>query len=119
MGRRAEVLQDAVKKLKALGVEAAHVQGDVRNYESVKNAVDETVRTFGRLGSTHSLFLLSIIKLLTSTCIIDILVNCAAGNFLCPAKDLTPNGFKTVIDIDLNGTFNASRAAFEVCVAFN
>jgi hypothetical protein len=44
-------------------------------------------------------------------------VNSAAGNFLCPAKDLTPNGFKTVIDIDLNGTFNASKAAFEVTLA--
>jgi hypothetical protein len=67
-------------------------------------------------------------------------VNSAAGNFLCPAKDLSANGFKTglfllflflffififiaalnsVIDIDLNGTFNACRAAFEVGVAFS
>jgi NAD(P)-dependent dehydrogenase (short-subunit alcohol dehydrogenase family) len=37
----------------------------------------------------------------------------AAGNFLAPAEKLSPNGFKTVIDIDLLGAFNAARAAFE------
>ena len=44
---------------------------------------------------------------------IDVLVAGAAGNFLCPAEELTPNGFKTVIDIDLLGSFHASHAAFE------
>ncbi|HEX6704473.1 MAG TPA: SDR family oxidoreductase [Albitalea sp.] len=43
---------------------------------------------------------------------IDVLVAGAAGNFLCPAEELSPNGFKTVIDIDLLGSFHASRAAF-------
>jgi NAD(P)-dependent dehydrogenase (short-subunit alcohol dehydrogenase family) len=43
----------------------------------------------------------------------DVLVCGAAGNFLSPAEKLSPNGFKTVIDIDLIGSFNASRAAFE------
>jgi NAD(P)-dependent dehydrogenase (short-subunit alcohol dehydrogenase family) len=50
------------------------VQGDVRSYESVAKVVEAATARFGRL---------------------DILVNNAAGNFLCPAKDLTPNGFKT------------------------
>jgi NAD(P)-dependent dehydrogenase (short-subunit alcohol dehydrogenase family) len=36
----------------------------------------------------------------------------AAGNFLAPAETLSPNGFKTVIEIDLIGSFNAARAAF-------
>jgi NAD(P)-dependent dehydrogenase (short-subunit alcohol dehydrogenase family) len=44
---------------------------------------------------------------------LDILVNSAAGNFLAPAASLSANGFRAVIDIDLCGTFNASRAAFE------
>ena len=35
----------------------------------------------------------------------------AAGNFLCHAENLSPNGFGTVVDIDLKGTFNACRAA--------
>lgn len=43
---------------------------------------------------------------------LDILVNSAAGNFLCPAAQLSPNGFGAVVDIDLKGTFNATRAAF-------
>ena len=41
----------------------------------------------------------------------DILVNGAAGNFVCTADKLSPNGFGTVVDIDLKGTFNVSRAA--------
>ncbi len=40
------------------------------------------------------------------------MVNNAAGNFLCPSAELTPNGFGTVIDIDAKGTWNVSRAAF-------
>jgi peroxisomal 2,4-dienoyl-CoA reductase len=42
---------------------------------------------------------------------VDILVNGAAGNFICLAENLSPNGFGTVVDIDLKGTFNVSRAA--------
>ena len=34
---------------------------------------------------------------------IDILVNGAAGNFVCLAENLSPNGFGTVVDIDLEG----------------
>ena len=43
---------------------------------------------------------------------IDIVVNGAAGNFLCAAEELSPNGFGTVVDIDLKGTFNVCRATF-------
>lgn len=43
---------------------------------------------------------------------LDVLVSGAAGNFPSPAKDLTPNGFKAVIDIDLLGTFHVMRAAY-------
>ena len=44
---------------------------------------------------------------------LDILVNNAAGNFPASIEQLSPNGFKTVVDIDLNGTFNMTKAAFE------
>jgi len=54
VGRREEVLKEAVKKLKSGGVEAFHVQGDVRSYESIKGAIDETVRAYGRLGTSSS-----------------------------------------------------------------
>src|SRR5258705_6630523 len=43
---------------------------------------------------------------------IDVLVAGAAGNFVCPAEELSPNGFRTVIEIDLLGAFHASRLAF-------
>jgi NAD(P)-dependent dehydrogenase (short-subunit alcohol dehydrogenase family) len=43
---------------------------------------------------------------------IDTLVSGAAGNFPALAKDLTPNGFKAVVDIDLLGTFNVMKAAY-------
>ena len=43
---------------------------------------------------------------------VDVLVCGAAGNFPVRAEKLSPNGFKTVIDIDVLGSFHAARAAF-------
>jgi peroxisomal 2,4-dienoyl-CoA reductase len=71
--------------------EALAIAADVRKPEQVERAVTETVARFGR---------------------IDIVVNGAAGNFLCKAEDLSANGFGAVVDIDLKGTFNVCRAAF-------
>jgi peroxisomal 2,4-dienoyl-CoA reductase len=68
------------------------VAADVRDPAAIQRAVEATVEHFGKL---------------------DTVVNGAAGNFLAPAASLTPNGFRTVVDIDLNGTFHTSRAAFE------
>ncbi|HUG42740.1 MAG TPA: SDR family oxidoreductase, partial [Acidobacteriota bacterium] len=45
---------------------------------------------------------------------LDIVVNNAAGNFLCRAEDLSPNGWRTVVDIVLNGTFLVSRESFRL-----
>src|SRR5690606_31510876 len=42
-----------------------------------------------------------------------VLVSGAAGNFLCSALNLSPNGFKTVVDIDLIGTFHVMRTGFD------
>jgi peroxisomal 2,4-dienoyl-CoA reductase len=71
--------------------EAIAIAADVRNPAEVEQAIAATVERFGK---------------------IDILVNGAAGNFLCAAEELSPNGFGTVVDIDLKGTFNVCRAAF-------
>ncbi len=71
--------------------EAFTIAADVRQPEEVEKAVAATVDRFGK---------------------IDIVVNGAAGNFLCKAEELSPNGFGTVVDIDLKGTFNVCRAAF-------
>lgn len=91
MGRRGEVLEAACQQLRTLGIDSLPINGDVREPEQAKKAVADTVRQWGRL---------------------DILVNGAAGNFLCPAEELSPNAFKTVVDIDLNGTWNMCHAAF-------
>ncbi len=73
------------------GVRSLSVAGDVRKPADVDAVIAQTVEAFGRL---------------------DVLVNGAAGNFVCLAENLSPNGFGTVVDIDLKGTFNVSRAAF-------
>lgn len=70
---------------------ALAVAADVRNPEEVEKALAATVERFGK---------------------VDIIVNGAAGNFLCAADELSPNGFGTVVDIDLKGSFNVCRAAF-------
>jgi len=71
--------------------EAVAIAADVRNPEEVEKAIAATVERFGK---------------------VDIVVNGAAGNFLCSAEELSPNGFGTVVDIDLKGSFNVCRAAF-------
>jgi NAD(P)-dependent dehydrogenase (short-subunit alcohol dehydrogenase family) len=92
LGRTAEKLEAVANEIKAAGGEAMVAPADVRQYASVESAMNSVVEKFGRL---------------------DILINSAAGNFLSPAASLSANGFRTVIDIDLCGTFNACRAAFQ------
>jgi NAD(P)-dependent dehydrogenase (short-subunit alcohol dehydrogenase family) len=48
---------------------------------------------------------------------LDILISNAAGNFVCDTEKLSPNGWRTIVDIDLNGTFNCCRAAFSALSA--
>lgn len=88
--RRVEHLEGTVADIRALGVGAFAAAGDVRKPEEVDAVVSGVVAAFGGL---------------------DIVVNGAAGNFIARAEDLSPNGFGTVVDIDLKGTFNVSRAA--------
>lgn len=90
--RKEANLQAAVAQLRGAGIEASYGVCDVRRYDEVTAVVEEVVRTCGRL---------------------DVVVNNAAGNFPVPISDLTPNGFKAVVDIDLLGTFNVSKAAYE------
>jgi NAD(P)-dependent dehydrogenase (short-subunit alcohol dehydrogenase family) len=95
-GRTQERLDTAAVELRALnkhaGGKVLPVAADVRDYAALESAF---ARTRDEIGA------------------IDVLVSGAAGNFLVPAEGLSPNGFKTVIDIDLQGSFHASRAAFE------
>jgi peroxisomal 2,4-dienoyl-CoA reductase len=88
--RKMEHLEPAVAELRATGRRAVAAAADVRDPAAVDRAVSATIAEFGRL---------------------DILVNGAAGNFICRAENLSPNGFGAVVDIDLKGTFHVSRAA--------
>jgi NAD(P)-dependent dehydrogenase (short-subunit alcohol dehydrogenase family) len=87
--RSAENIERGSAELRHAGLDPLAVQVDVRNPEQVDEMVTRTVRHFGR---------------------IDILVNNAAGNFICRAEELSPNGWNAVIAIVLNGSFYCSRA---------
>jgi peroxisomal 2,4-dienoyl-CoA reductase len=93
MGRRIQKLEEAKTELEAKTGRTCHVyRGDVRNVEQVKAAVDAAVTAMGQ---------------------IDVLVNGAAGNFPATLDSLSYNAFKTVIEIDLLGTFNVIKAVYE------
>ena len=92
VSRNLDHLQPAADAINANGGKAIAVVADVRQPEAVQAAVAATVEQLGK---------------------IDIVINGAAGNFLCKAEELSPNGFGTVVDIDLKGTFNVCRAAFD------
>src|SRR5262245_20376508 len=89
--RSEEHLAATVDDLRQAGVRSLAVAGDVRKPADVDAVLARTVDSFGRL---------------------DVLVNGAAGNFVCLAENLSPNGFGTVIDIDLKGTFTVWRVEF-------
>jgi NAD(P)-dependent dehydrogenase (short-subunit alcohol dehydrogenase family) len=91
-GRTQEKLDAAAAQLRALGAKVCAVAADVRDSAALGAAFERSRAELGPM---------------------DVLVCGAAGNFLVPAEKLSPNGFKAVIDIDLLGSFNATRNAFE------
>jgi NAD(P)-dependent dehydrogenase (short-subunit alcohol dehydrogenase family) len=90
-GRTKDKLDVAAGDLRSLGAKVFPVTADVRDYAAIEAAF---ARCRDELGP------------------MSVLVCGAAGNFLAPAEKLSSNGFKTVIDIDLVGSFNAARAGF-------
>ncbi|MRG92918.1 SDR family oxidoreductase [Polyangium spumosum] len=83
-------IEPACEKIRERGAKALAVRCDVRHFPEVEAMVAEAERAFGS---------------------IDVLINNAAGNFLCPTEDLSPNGFNAIVSIVLNGTFHATLAA--------
>jgi len=92
IGRKQEKLDAACAGIAAGGGTAMGMSADVREYDAVAAALKKTREEWGE---------------------IDILLCGAAGNFPAPVMGMSANGFKAVVDIDLLGTFNTCRAAFE------
>lgn len=90
ISRSADKLEQAAASLQALGAQALAQVADVREPAAVEDALQAACQRFGP---------------------IDVLISGAAGNFIAPASALSPNGFRTVVDIDLNGSFNVLRLA--------
>ena len=86
--RSSENLERGTAELRHAGLDPLAVQIDVRKPEQVEEMVHRVAHHFGH---------------------IDILINNAAGNFICRAEDLSPNGWNAVIGIVLNGSFYCSR----------
>lgn len=91
ISRSADKVNAAVSELQALGAQALGQAADVRQPEAVAAALAAAADQFGP---------------------IDVLVSGAAGNFLARVNDMSPNAFKTVVDIDLMGSFHVVRAAY-------
>lgn len=88
-GRTEEKLKKAVEEIETSGPgRVKHCVADVRDYERMGEVVRSVVNDFGEMTG---------------------LVNNAAGNFLAASEELTPGGFKTVVDIVLHGSFNGTH----------
>lgn len=76
-----------------IGHDAIGLSGDVRDYGAIRSVMENVVDRFGPM---------------------DIVVSGAAGNFLAPSLGMSANAFRTVVDIDLNGTFNVFRGCHDL-----
>ncbi|HET7655198.1 MAG TPA: SDR family oxidoreductase [Acidimicrobiales bacterium] len=86
--RKDEHLEAGREAMAALGADVLTVACDIRDPESIASMFDAAESRFGTPG---------------------VLVNNAAANFPVPAEDMSPNAWRTVVDITLNGTFFVSR----------
>jgi 2,4-dienoyl-CoA reductase [(3E)-enoyl-CoA-producing], peroxisomal len=91
--RKQERVEQAAAEIRAAGGRASGVAVDVREQERVQRMIADVQREHGR---------------------IDLLVNNAAGNFYAPSESLSANAWKSVIEIDLYGTFFCSQAVLPV-----
>ena len=88
LSRKQEHRDAGVAAVEAVGARGIGVGCDVRDPQAVAAAFDAVEKELG---------------------LPDVLVNNAAGNFPVPAEDLSPNGWRAVVDIVLSGTFHCSR----------
>jgi NAD(P)-dependent dehydrogenase (short-subunit alcohol dehydrogenase family) len=86
--RKPEHLEAGEEAIRAIGADVLTVTCDIREPEQIAAAFDAAEAAFGLPG---------------------VLVNNAAANFPVPAEDMSPNAWRTVVDITLNGAFFCSR----------
>jgi NAD(P)-dependent dehydrogenase (short-subunit alcohol dehydrogenase family) len=86
--RKLEHLDAGREAIEAVGAPVLAVPCDIRDAEQIAAAFDAAEQRFGLPG---------------------VLVNNAAANFPVPAEDMSPNAWRTVVDITLNGTFLCCR----------
>ena len=91
--RKLERVEVAATEIRAAGGRASGIAVDVREPERVQQMMADVQREHGR---------------------IDLLVNNAAGNFYAPSESLSANAWKSVVEIDLYGTFFCSQAVLPV-----
>jgi len=89
--RKKDVLDAACREFVKDDIDCLAMASDVRHPEEVETVIASTLETYGRL---------------------DIVVNNAAGNFPATIDNISYNGFKTIVDIDLLGTYNVTKAAY-------
>ena len=91
ISRNPEKVANAVEEIAATGAQAAGASADVRNHDAVITAFEDCVARFGE---------------------IDVLISGAAGNFPARVNDISSNGFRSVLEIDLLGTHHVMTAAY-------
>ena len=89
-GRDPDKAQRAAEEI---GHDAIGLSGDVRDYGAIRGVMERVADRFGPM---------------------DIVISGAAGNFLAPVLGMSANAFRTVVDIDLNGTFNVFRGCHDL-----
>jgi citronellol/citronellal dehydrogenase len=89
-GRRPEPIQDTVEAIRTAGGRAEYEAMDIRDAEAVEALFDGVIERHGR---------------------VDVLVNNAGGQFMSPAEAITPKGFRTVIELNVQGTWQMTHAA--------
>lgn len=94
-GRRVQLLEETAAEIAAVGGRADTLAFDVRDAEAVEAAVATAVERHGAIWG---------------------LVNNAGGQFPAPAETISPNGWRAVIDVNLNGTFLVSRAVYKLAL---
>jgi NAD(P)-dependent dehydrogenase (short-subunit alcohol dehydrogenase family) len=94
--RTMDHLDPVVEEIRQAGGSIEGMVGDVRQPEQAEAVVNRTVERWGHL---------------------DVLINNAGASFVCPAEEISPNGFASIVAINLQGTFLYARAAARVMMA--